>query len=65
MWKEIIIGKDLLYVYDFKKEKIRNFNKLNKNIGICIRYLIFYNKINFWLLIYIVLRGYFIIISCF
>lgn len=54
MWKEIIIGKDLLYVYDYEKEKIRNFNKLNKNIGICIRYLIFYNKINFWLLIYIV-----------
>lgn len=46
MWKEITIGKDLLHAHDLKKEKTRNFNKLNKNIGTCTRYLTFQNKIN-------------------
>lgn len=46
MWKEITIGKDLLHAHDHKKEKTRNFNKLNKNIGTCTRYLTFQNKIN-------------------
>lgn len=50
MWKEITIGKDLLHAHDHEKEKTRNFNKLNKNIGTCTRYLTFYNKINLWLL---------------
>lgn len=44
--KEITIGKDLLHAHDHKKEKTRNFNKLNKNIGTCTRYLTFHNKIN-------------------
>lgn len=64
MWKEITIGKDLLHAHDHKKEKTRNFNKLNKNIGTCTRYLTFHNKINLWLLTHVASRGYPVTISC-
>lgn len=64
MWKEITIGKDLLHAHDHKKEKTRNFNKLNKNIGTCTRYLTFHNKINLWLLTRVASMGYPVTISC-